>query len=113
MAKAAAAKKPTAKAPTKTEIFGAISESTGVSKKDVGAVFEALSSEIAKALSSKGPGVFQIPGLLKINKQKVAARPAQKNAPNPFKPGEFRDIPARPAHNKIKVRALKSLKDMA
>ena len=42
-----------------------------------------------------------------------AAQPAKKNVPNPFKPGEVRDIPAKPAHNKIKVKALKALKDMA
>ena len=42
MAKAAA-KKP----PTKTEIYANIAESTGLTKKDVGAVFEALNDEIA------------------------------------------------------------------
>ena len=34
---------------------------------------------------------------MKIEKKKVPARPAQKNVPNPFKPGEFRDIAAKPA----------------
>jgi hypothetical protein len=33
--------------------------------------------------------------------------------PNPFKPGELMDIAAKPATTKIKVRALKSLTDMA
>jgi hypothetical protein len=32
--------------------------------------------------------------------------------PNPFKPGELMDVPAKPAYTKIKVRPLKSLKDM-
>ncbi len=43
---------------------------------------------------------------------KVLARPAQKGVPNPFKPGELMDRPAKPAYNKVKVRALKLLKDM-
>ena len=30
-----------------------------------------------------------------------------------FKPGELMDRPAKPAYNKVKVRALKLLKDMA
>ena len=68
--------------------------------------------EIRKALSSRGPGVFAIPGLIKIEKKKVPARPARKGVPNPFKPGELMDVAAKPASVKIKVRALKNLKDM-
>jgi hypothetical protein len=49
---------------------------------------------------------------VKIEKKKVPARPAQKNVPNPFKPGETMDRPAKPASVKVKVRALKNLKDM-
>ena len=89
-----------------------IAEETGITKKQVAAVLEALAGEIKKDLSNKGPGVFAIPGLVKIEKKKVPARPAQKNVPNPFKPGEFMDRPAKPASVKVKVRALKNLKDM-
>lgn len=109
MAKTAAAAK---KAPSKSEVMNNIAEETGLTKKQVAAVFEALSSEIKKGLSNRGPGVFAIPGLIKIEKKKVPARPAQKNVPNPFKPGEFMDRPAKPASVKVKVRALKNLKDM-
>lgn len=115
MAKAptSTAKKPSAKAPSKSEVLNNIAEATGLSRKQVSSVVEALTEEIRKSMGSKGNGVFQIPGLVKITKQKVPARPARKNVPNPFKPGEFMDQPARAAYNKIKVRALKSLKDMA
>ncbi len=109
MAKAAAAAK---KAPSKSEVMNNIAEETGLTKKQVGAVLEALASEIKKSLSNKGPGLFSIPGLVKIEKKKVPARPAQKNVPNPFKPGELMDRPAKPASVKVKVRALKNLKDM-
>ena len=50
---------------------------------------------------------------MKIEKKKIPARTAQKHVPNPFKPGEFMDRAAKPAYNKVKVRALKLLKDMA
>ncbi len=110
MAKAAAVA--TKKAPNKTEILTAIAEATETNKKVVGAVFEALHEEIKKALSNKGPGVFAIPGLVKIERKKVPARPAKKGVPNPFKPGELMDVLAKPASTKIKVRALKSLKSM-
>ncbi|MCC6493395.1 MAG: HU family DNA-binding protein [Pirellulales bacterium] len=107
MAKAAA-KKP----PTKTEIYASISESTGVAKKDVAAVFDALSDEVAKSLSKKGAQAFTIPGLCKIVVQHKPAQPAKKGVPNPFKPGELMDVAPKPAKNVVKVRALKKLKDM-
>jgi nucleoid DNA-binding protein len=107
MAKAAA-KKPL----NKSQILAAVAETTGLSKKEVAAVLDALSAEIKKGLGTRGPGVFAIPGLVKIEKKKVPAKPARKNVPNPFKPGEFMDVPAKPASVKIKVRALKALKSM-
>lgn len=112
MAKAAAAKK-SVRAPSKSEVMNAISEATSLSKKDVAAVIDALTGEIKKALGSKGPGVFAIPGLVKIVRQKVPAKAARKGVPNPFKPGELMDVPAKAASTKVKVRALKSLKEMA
>lgn len=111
MAKAAAPKK----APTKTQILTNIAEATGLSKKDVGSVMEALTEEIKKSLSNKGAGIFAIPGLVKIEKKKVPARPAKKNVPvRDIRTGEvtIKDIPAKPAYMKVKVRALKNLKDM-
>jgi nucleoid DNA-binding protein len=107
MAKAAAKK-----APTKTEVLTNIAAETGLSKKEVAAVMDALISEIKKALGPRGAGTFALPGLIKIEKKKVPARPAKKGVPNPFKPGELMDVKARPAYNKIKVRPLKNLKDM-
>ena len=100
------------KPPTKTQIMATIAETTGLSKKDVAAVFEALEAEIKKNVGSRGPGSFTIPGLLKIVRQRKPARPARKNVPDPFNPGQFRDYPAKPATNVVKVRALKSLKEM-
>ena len=68
------------KPPTKTEIYNNISEATGLAKKDVGAVFDALNDEIAKALSKKGPQTFTLPGLCKIVVQhKPAEKPASNN----------------------------------
>lgn len=104
---------PAKKAPSKSEVLNAIAEATELNRKQVQAVLDALSAEIDKAMGSKGPGVFAIPGLVKITKKKMPARAAQKNVPNPFKPGEMRDIPAKPAYAKITVRALKNLKAMA
>jgi len=106
------AKAPAKKAPGKSQVVASVAEASGVSKKEVAAVIAALTAEIKKSLSARGPGLFAIPGLVKIEKKKVPARPARKGVPNPFKPGELMDVKAKPATIKIKVRALKALKDM-
>jgi hypothetical protein len=100
------------KAPTQSEVLNNLATASGLTKKQVVAVFEALTAEIKKNVT-KGTGVFKLPGgLLKITKKKVAAKPARKNAPDPFNPGQFRDYPAKPAYNKVRIVALKTLKDM-
>lgn len=106
--------KKVAKKPlTKTQIILAIAEATALSKRDVTKVLDQLSVLIESSLSSKGAGSFTLPGLIKIEKKRVPAQAEKKNVPNPFKPGEFMDRPAKPAYNKVKIRALKALKDMA
>jgi nucleoid DNA-binding protein len=100
------------KAPTKSEVFANIADSTGLTKKQVAAVFESLSKEIGKCVGKKGPGVFQVPGLCKIVRKTIPAKPAQKNVLNRFT-GEYRDVPAKPARTTVRVRPLKALKDMA
>ena len=100
----------TNKPPTKTEIYNNISESTGLAKKDVSAVFDALNDEIAKALGKKGPQTFTLPGLCKIVVQNKPATPEREGV-NPFT-GEKAIFKAKPARNVVKVRPLKKLKDM-
>jgi len=108
MAKAVAPKK----SMTKSELLNAISSETELSRKEVGSVLESLSTQISKSLGRRGPGVFTIPGLIKIEKRKIPARKARRGVPNPFKPGELMDVAAKPASTKVKVRPLKSLKEM-
>ncbi len=99
------------KPPTKTEVYANIAEQTGLSKKDVGAVFDSLAEQIQKALGKGGPKTFTIHGLCKIT---VQHKPATKEREgiNPFtkEPTIFK---AKPARNVVKVRPLKNLKDMA
>ena len=106
--KSASEKKPL----TKTQIVAELADKTQLSKKDVNAVLDAMGDVIRTSLGNKGAGSFTLPGLLKIEKKRVEAVPARKNVPNPFKPGELMDRPAKPASVKVKVRALKMLKDM-
>ena len=96
---------------SKTELLNALAESTGLTKKDVGAVLDNLGALIEQNLGKKGPGVFNLPGLLKIQVTRKPATKATKRE-NPFKPGEMMEVKAKPARNVVKVRPLKALKDM-
>ena len=100
-----------AKAATKSEILTNIAEATELSRKQVASVFEALSGQIQNALGKKGPGLFVVPGLMKLMVITKPAVPAHKGI-NPFTKEE-QMFKAKPARKVIKVRALKALKDMA
>jgi nucleoid DNA-binding protein len=99
-----------AKPATKSEILARIAASTELSRKQVSSVFDALATDIQSALGKKGPGVFVVPGLMKvtvINKPAVKARMGI----NPFTKQE-QMFKAKPARRVVKVRPLKALKDM-
>ena len=98
---------------TKSQLFAHISEETGVVRKDVAQVFESLANVIEGHIKSRGVGEFKLPGLLKVKVNKKPATKARKNVPNPFRPGEFMDVAAKPARKVVKVLPLKALKDMA
>ena len=112
MAKAAA-KSEKKKPLSKSQLVGAIADQTDLARKDVNNVLMCLSEQIERSLGRRGPGVFTLPGLVKIEKKKVPARKARRGVPNPFKPGELMDIAAKPASTKVKVRPLKKLKTAA
>jgi len=99
------------KAPTKSELLLNIAQATELSRKQVSAVFDALGEEIKKAVGKKGPGMFVVPGLMKINVIHKPATKARKGI-NPFTKLE-QMFKAKPARKVIKVRPLKSLKDAA
>jgi nucleoid DNA-binding protein len=103
--------KSSSKAPTKSEIFANIAEDTGLTKKDVAAVFDSLAGQIKKNLAGRnGPGLFAIPGLMKLRVVKKPATKARKGV-NPFT-GQEMMFKAKPASKVVKVAALKGLKDM-
>ena len=105
MAKQAASAKPM----TKTEVMNALAEKTELTKKQVGAVLEALGEVISSQLGKKGPGQFTIPGLVKMKVREKKAIPAGMRK-DPFT-GEMRHMPAKPASRTVRVSALKKLTD--
>jgi nucleoid DNA-binding protein len=100
-----------AKVLTKSQILASLAEATELSRKDVASVFDALSDLIKKNVGKKGPGMFVIPGLMRIM---VIQKPATKAhmGINPFTKQE-QMFKAKPARKVIKVRPLKALREMA
>ena len=95
---------------TKSDIMGVLADTTGLSKKDVSAVFVSLTDLIGKDVGKKGCGLFNVPGLMKIRRITKPATKARKGI-NPFT-GEEVMFKAKPARNVVKIRPLKALKDM-
>lgn len=95
---------------TKSQILAHIADAATLTKKQVSTVFEELGAMIEASVKAKGPGSFTLPGLLKINVIKKPAKKARKGI-NPFT-GEETMFKAKPAHNVVKIRALKKLKEM-
>jgi len=96
---------------TKSETYQQLATATGLTRKQVSQVFEELGTLIKGQLGKKGPGVFAVPGLLKL---KRISKPATKGGtrPNPFNPGEMMTVKPKPARSVVKAQPLKSLKEM-
>ena len=99
-----------AKSRTKGQVFSELAEQAELTRRDVATVFDGLAGLIKKDIGRRGPGVFTVPGLMKI---KVVRKPATKarRGINPFTKEEMM-FKAKPARNVVKVLALKGLKDM-
>src|ERR1700755_3093359 len=94
-------------APTKSEVLTQIYIDTRLSRKQVGGVFALPGGVVKKSL--RGNGLFTRPGLLKM---KVVKKPATKarEGINPFT-GEKMMFKAKPASKKVRIAALKTLKE--
>ena len=103
--------KPVKDALTKTSLTALLAEQTGVDAKSVKAILAALEAAILGSVHKKGVQSFTLPGLLKIEVQKIPAKPKRKGI-NPFTKQE-QVFAAKPATVRIKARALKKLKDAA
>ena len=98
------------KSMTKTEIIAALAETSELTKQQVTKLLDRLADLIGKNLGDGGPGVFTIPGLMKLT---AVHKPAteEREGVNPFtkEPTVFK---AQPASKKVKIQPLKALKDL-
>ncbi|TDJ37569.1 MAG: integration host factor [Gammaproteobacteria bacterium] len=95
---------------TKTAILTEIATKTDLNRNQVAAVFDELESLIERHIRKRAAGEFTLPGLLKV---RSVRRPATKRrmGRNPAT-GEEIVISAKPASIRVRVTALKRLKEM-
>src|SRR5579872_5568863 len=91
-----ATKSGASKPMSKSDVLNALAQESELSRKQVASVLDALSGLIGKNVGKKGPGVFAVPGLMKITVIHKKATPARKGI-NPFTKEEqmFKAKPAR------------------
>lgn len=95
----------------KSQLISTLAERTDLNKKQVTLVMDEFCKIMGVHLKKGGPEKFILPGAFKIVVRKIAAKKA-RNGVNPFT-GEPAVFKAKPASRKVKIIALKSLKDMA
>jgi nucleoid DNA-binding protein len=99
-----------AKRQTKLQVLQAIADDTGLGRKQVAAVFTSLGELMQSHMQKPGSGEFSIPDTgVKIRRVRKPATKARTGR-NPAT-GEQITIAAKPAHNVVRLSALKALKD--
>jgi nucleoid DNA-binding protein len=98
------------KPATKSATYQKLADATKLTRKQVGVFFDELSKLIKNELGKKGPGVFNLPGLLKIKRVEKAPTKARQGR-NPLT-GEPIMIKAKPKRTVVRALALKALKEM-
>lgn len=96
---------------TKSEVMQTLSDRTGLSKKEVSTVIEELGNVMGAHLEKGAAEKFVLSGLLKVAVKRTPAKKARKGI-NPFT-GEEMMFKAKPAGRKVKITALKKLKELA
>ena len=94
---------------TKAQMVTALAESTGLEKKAVNGVLDALSTLVAKQLGPEGPGEVTIPGLVKLKAKAIAATQDRQGV-NPFTK-EPMTFAAKPASKTVRARPVKAIKE--
>jgi nucleoid DNA-binding protein len=95
---------------SKSEVLSTIAQHVGIHRRDVGAVFHTLASVIRTDLSKSGPGMINVPGLMRITVKRKPATKARMGI-NPFTKEQVM-FKAKPARNVVRIRPLKALKEM-
>lgn len=94
---------------TKAQMIVSLAESTGLDKKSVASVLDALGDLVKKELGPQGPGEVTVPALAKFKAKETPATEDREGL-NPFTKQPM-TIKGKPASRKVRVSPAKSLKD--
>ncbi|VFN00815.1 MAG: nucleoid DNA-binding protein [Candidatus Kentron sp. G] len=95
----------------KSQLISAIAEHSGLTKKDVTSVLDALSAVVSRHVRSDGAREFVLPGLLKI---RAVYKPATEERRGILGiTGKETVFQAKPAKMMVKLTPLSGLKEMA
>ena len=113
LAKAVEAKnmKPVKTKLSKSQMFEALAEDSGVPKSEVQKVWGSLERLIEASICERGYGQFTLPGLMKVTTVRRPAIKARRGI-NPFTKEEIW-FKAKPATTGVRIRALKKMKGFA
>ena len=96
---------------SKSQMFGALAEDSGVPKSEVKKVWGSLERLIEASICERGYGQFTLPGLMKVTTVRRPAIKARRGI-NPFTKEEIW-FKAKPATTSVRIRALKKMKGFA
>jgi nucleoid DNA-binding protein len=96
---------------SKSQMFEALAEDSGVPKSEVKKVWGSLERLIEASICERGYGQFTLPGLMKVTTVRRPAIKARRGI-NPFTKEEIW-FKAKPASTGVRIRALKKMKGFA
>lgn len=96
---------------SKSQMFEALAEDSGVPKSEVQKVWGSLERLIEASICERGYGQFTLPGLMKVTTVRRPAIKARRGI-NPFTKEEIW-FKAKPATTGVRIRALKKMKGFA
>jgi nucleoid DNA-binding protein len=96
---------------SKSQMFEALAEDSGVTKSEVKKVWGSLERLIEASICERGYGQFTLPGLMKVTTVRRPAIKARRGI-NPFTKEEIW-FKAKPATTGVRIRALKKMKGFA
>jgi nucleoid DNA-binding protein len=92
---------------SKSQMFEALAEDSGVTKSEVKKVWGSLERLIEASICERGYGQFTLPGLMKVTTVRRPAIKARRGI-NPFTKEEIW-FKAKPASTGVRIRALKKM----
>jgi nucleoid DNA-binding protein len=95
---------------TKTQFLAAMAERSGLDKRQVNAIFDALQGLIKEQLSANGPGELTILNLLKLKVKETKATEDREGIHPITKQPQV--IKGKPASRRVRATPMKGLKDL-